>query len=326
MLQATCNASSWIHLTIVHHMERIYSTLTHSGVHCSPYGNSFAMIRFVILCSVFIGAVSISSHQNSSAISGDEYLKLNQNECFVSHNIGSCFKYRLARILWKLATNNLGYFPNENSRDLTSNATRIIRLVHLSVPSNLLLGVDARQLKDDNEITKLMKFLQRTTELFARSHGIQIEISGEGGTRITSEDDSIMEGRARLSRGDKKKRKWLLILPLIILMKIAHLKMTVVPLLLATLGLNVVLIGGGGWLIHYLKYKTLCKIHPHYIQTQTHVYETDPNDYSTFLGSSDVYSSGNTGSGYNTPHDQGPWNTRKNFHAYGGYRVNDRIN
>lgn len=80
------------------------------------------------------------------------------------------------------------------------------------------------------------------------------------------------------SRGlhERKKRKWMIILPLIILMKIAHLKMTVVTLLLGVLGLNVLLVGGVGWLIHYLKFKTLCKIHPQLVQHHSHVYDSDP--------------------------------------------------
>ncbi|XP_055907674.1 uncharacterized protein LOC129942663 [Eupeodes corollae] len=275
------------------------------------------MISRIVLWLLFlISGVSMSA-LNSSSLPVDEFLKFNQKECFVSRRIGSCLKYKAGRIVWKLATNSLGYFPSENSRDLAD--SRRIRFVQLSAPSDtVLLGMNSRNLQDDSEMTKIMKFLQRTAELFARNHGFQVEISSEGGTSISSEND-IPEMGKLLS--DKKKRKWLLILPLIILMKIAHLKMTVVPLLLATLGLNVVLIGGGGWLIHYLKYKTLCKIHPHFIQTHSHVYDSDPNEYSSFLGSSDGYSSPNTGSGYYSPQESGPWNTRKNFHAYGGYKV-----
>lgn len=59
-------------------------------------------------------------------------------------------------------------------------------------------------------------------------------------------------------------------------MKIAHLKMTLVTLLLGVLGLNVLLVGGVGWLIHYLKFKTLCKIHPQLVQHHSHVYDSDP--------------------------------------------------
>jgi len=76
----------------------------------------------------------------------------------------------------------------------------------------------------------------------------------------------------------RKKKKWLIILPLIILLKIAHLKMAVVGMLTAVLGMNVLLVGGVGWLIHYLKYKTMCKIHPHLVQTHSHVYESEPSE------------------------------------------------
>lgn len=82
----------------------------------------------------------------------------------------------------------------------------------------------------------------------------------------------VIEGRGIIQ---KKKYKWLIILPLIILMKIAHLKMKVVTLLLGVLGLNTLILGGTAWIIHYLKFKTLCKIHPHYVQQHTHSYDYD---------------------------------------------------
>lgn len=106
-------------------------------------------------------------------------------------------------------------------------------------------------------------------------------------------------------------------MPLIILMKIAHLKMTLVTLLLGVLGMNVLLVGAMGWLIHYLKFKTLCKIHPHLVQTHSHVYDSDPADYSQFLGSS--YSNGYSPS---SPHEVNAngyskdWGTSKAYHGY----------
>lgn len=74
----------------------------------------------------------------------------------------------------------------------------------------------------------------------------------------------------------RKQRKWLILLPLIILMKIAHLKMTLVGLILGVLALNILIVGGGGWLIHYLKFKTLCKIHPQLVHHHSHAYDSDP--------------------------------------------------
>lgn len=85
------------------------------------------------------------------------------------------------------------------------------------------------------------------------------------------------------SRGDKKKKKWLIILPLIILMKIAHLKMTVVPLLLGIVGLQLITVIGAAYIIYYLKRHTLCKIHPHLVHTQSNVWDTEPGFFVFFF-------------------------------------------
>ncbi|KAL9898254.1 osiris 1 [Glossina fuscipes fuscipes] len=125
---------------------------------------------------------------------------------------------------------------------------------------------------DDSELLGLIKFIKRAAEMFGQRHGFQFVLSSDSGLRITDTGLSE-EGRGR---HEKKKHKWLVILPLIILMKIAYLKMTVVGLLVGVLGLNAVIIGGVGWLIHYLKHKTLCKIHPKFVQHHLHTYDGDP--------------------------------------------------
>lgn len=177
----------------------------------------------------------------------------------------------------------------------------------------------------------IFKFLQRAVETFGRNHGLQLALPKETGARVLDEagEYHVRQPRPNLaqqlrfvteSRGHRKKKKWLIILPLIILMKIAHLKMTLVTLLLGVLGMNVLLVGGTGWLIHYLKYKTLCKIHPHLVQSHSHVYDSDPSDYSQFLGSS--YSNGYAGYSPSSPHEinangySKDWATSKAYHGH----------
>uniref|UniRef100_A0A034UX95 Uncharacterized protein n=1 Tax=Bactrocera dorsalis TaxID=27457 RepID=A0A034UX95_BACDO len=209
----------------------------------------------------------------------DEYLERNQRLCFEKRSFLSCIKYRASKIVWMLATNKLGYFPNEYSRALVGDQRRV-RVIQLGEPADIMVFHDARSLQGDSEFVSIAKFLKRAAETFSRNHAVQVKLSSETGARIV---DSEIDGR---SRHDRKRRKWLVILPLIILLKIAHLKMSVVTLLLGVLGLNVLLVGGMGWLIHYLKFKTLCKIHPHLVQSHSHVYDSDPADYSSFIGSS----------------------------------------
>uniref|UniRef100_A0A0K8UE01 Uncharacterized protein n=1 Tax=Bactrocera latifrons TaxID=174628 RepID=A0A0K8UE01_BACLA len=198
----------------------------------------------------------------------DEYLERNQRLCFEKRSLLSCIKYRASKIVWMLATNKLGYFPNEYSRALAEDQRRV-RVIQLGEPADIMVFHDARSLQGDSEFVSIAKFLKRAAETFSRNHAVQVKLSSETGARIV---DSEVDGR---SRHDRKRRKWLVILPLIILLKIAHLKMSVVTLLLGVLGLNVLLVGGMGWLIHYLKFKTLCKIHPHLVQSHSHVYDSD---------------------------------------------------
>ncbi|KAH8295219.1 hypothetical protein KR018_008795 [Drosophila ironensis] len=248
------------------------------------------------------------------AAHSDAYIARNQKQCFETRSLVSCIKYKASRLIWKVATNSLGFFPSEYGRDLPGDKNRWLRLVQLGEPANeVAVFNDAKSLEGDSELTNILKFLKRALETFGRNHALQLTLSSESGARVLDESE------ARLK---KKKKKWLILLPLIILMKIAHLKMTMVGLLLPVLGMNLLLVGGVGWLIHYLKYKTMCKIHPHLVQTHSHVYESDPSDYSSFVGSSisNSYSPYSSGSG--SPHEVGggsyskDWATSKAYHGY----------
>ncbi|KAM7359468.1 osiris 1 [Cochliomyia hominivorax] len=302
---------------------------------CSySYSYSFiVIITFVIILQILNKSFALetefnqtsNTNQNQSKprsllTNSDDYVARNQKRCVESRSLVSCIKYKASKIVWKLATNSMGYFPNEYGRELRDDKRRI-RFIQLGQPADeIVVFNDARSLEGDNEITLIFKFLKRAAETFGRNHGIQLMVTSDSGARITSGE---MESRGL---HEKKKRKWLIILPLIILMKIAHLKMTVVTLLFGVLGLNVLLVGGVGWLIHYLKFKTLCKIHPQLVQHHSHVYDSDPADYSQFVGSSfpgSYYSSSG-----NSPHEVGgnyyskDWSTSK---AYSGYNYLDTI-
>ncbi|XP_053953199.1 uncharacterized protein LOC128860011 [Anastrepha ludens] len=249
-----------------------------------------------------------ASGQHNLITHSDEYVARNQRRCFEKRSLVSCIKYKASKIIWMLATNSLGYFPNEYSRELVDDQRRI-RIIQLGEPADIAVFIDARGLQGDSEFVSIFKFLKRAAETFGRNHGLQVKLSSDTGARIV---DADVDGR---SRHERKRRKWLIILPLIILLKIAHLKMTVVTLLLGVLGLNVLLVGGIGWLIHYLKFKTLCKIHPHLVQSHSHVYDSDPADYSTFIGSSfpNSYYSGVGGGGHEV--NSKDWATSKAYHG-----------
>ncbi|EDW24272.1 GL24049 [Drosophila persimilis] len=66
------------------------------------------------------------------------------------------------------------------------------------------------------------------------------------------------------------------------------------------------------WRIHYVKYKTMCKIHPHLVQTHSHVYDSEPSDYSH----------SGAGAGHEGNNYSKDWATNK---AYNGYNYLDTI-
>ncbi|XP_061395223.1 uncharacterized protein LOC133330832 [Musca vetustissima] len=263
---------------------------------------------------------SYSSRTSRSLLTKtDAYVVKNQKQCLETRSIVSCIKYKASKIVWKLATNSLGYFPQQNSREM---ADRRISFVQLEEPSDISFFGDVRSFDGDNEMNAIVKFVKRAVEYFGQNHAIQLTVSSETGARIISSD---MEPRRIIKR---KTRKWMILLPLIILMKITHLKMTLVGLILGVLALNILIVGGGGWLIHYLKFKTLCKIHPQLVHHHSHAYDSDPADYSAFVGSTFPGTSHGSSVNTNTHEILNPyyyskdWSTSK---AYQGYNYLDTI-
>lgn len=74
----------------------------------------------------------------------DEYVAENQRKCAETRQLVSCIKYKASRLIWKLATNSLNYFPNEYSRELREDKRRI-RFIQLAEPATeVVLFKDAR--------------------------------------------------------------------------------------------------------------------------------------------------------------------------------------
>ncbi|KAI9584879.1 hypothetical protein GQX74_006774 [Glossina fuscipes] len=261
----------------------------------------------------------VSASGRVSPVHSDEYVGRQLRQCRDTRNLLSCIKYKATKIVWKFAVNGFAFFPHEHGRELREDKRRI-RFIQLDEPSDIAAFSNARSQQDDSELLGLIKFIKRAAEMFGQRHGFQFALSSDSGLRITDTGLSE-EGRGR---HEKKKHKWLVILPLIILMKIAYLKMTVVGLLVGVLGLNAVIIGGVGWLIHYLKHKTLCKIHPKFVQHHLHTYDGDPTEYSQFVGSSAHYSPSSGG----TPYEIGSQSYSKDWsmsRAYKGYNMLDGV-
>lgn len=79
-------------------------------------------------------------------------------------------------------------------------------------------------------------------------------------------------------------KKWHIIFPIAILIKLMHIKLMLNIALLAIGLLQILTIGGGVLLFHYLKNNTLCKINPHLIQTHSHITsESEHGNYFSFI-------------------------------------------
>lgn len=95
-----------------------------------------------------------SSARSSAARAGggslvahsDVYIARNQRECFETRNLVSCIKYKASKLVWKLATNGMGFFPNEYERELDK--PRWLRLVQLGEPADdIIVFNDAKSLE-----------------------------------------------------------------------------------------------------------------------------------------------------------------------------------
>lgn len=86
-----------------------------------------------------------TSYQHNNIAHTDEYMIRSQRRCLEKRNLISCLKYKASKIVWMLATNKLGYFPNEYSRALVEDERRI-RVIQLGEPADIVVFNDARSL------------------------------------------------------------------------------------------------------------------------------------------------------------------------------------
>lgn len=105
------------------------------------YGNVQAQTTTEVpLTSSLATKVEVSSARSTARAGGslvahsDVYIARNQRECFETRNLVSCIKYKASKLVWKLATNGMGFFPNEYERELDK--PRWLRLVQLGEPAD----------------------------------------------------------------------------------------------------------------------------------------------------------------------------------------------
>ncbi|XP_055380317.1 uncharacterized protein LOC129611253 isoform X5 [Condylostylus longicornis] len=277
----------------------------------------------------------------------DNYLITNQKECLKSRNFLSCLKYRASKFIWSLATNRYKYFDSSNSRSLininknnyndenfnddddndddddlstgrnekTYNNSIVnkknfqMKFVYLNTPSDLELFEETRTFQGDGEISKAVKFVKRAIQTFVQHHGLQVSLDSLGGFQVSRGGKNFITGRGHNHKEVKKRLKFAILLPIIILIKLFHFKLTVIPLLFLMNGLNLLLIAGGTYILYYLKHHTICKIKPHLLESHSHVWNEVPSDYSSF---------GYPGSDSSSPFVLGnkDWASSKAYNAY----------
>lgn len=94
-----------------------------------------------------LDVIGSSARSSASLVAhSDVYIARNQRECFETRNLVSCIKYKASKLVWKLATNGMGFFPNEYERELDK--PRWLRLVQLGEPADdIIVFNDAKSLE-----------------------------------------------------------------------------------------------------------------------------------------------------------------------------------
>ncbi|XP_035891570.1 uncharacterized protein LOC118502931 [Anopheles stephensi] len=240
----------------------------------------------------------------------DDYVLNTQSECYKSKRLLSCFKYRFSRYLWSFATGRMNWFAAENQAVESTGGG--LKLVRLNEPKEDDVFPEARQISPyDSELIKGAKFLQRSLNTFIASHGVQVGMGAESGARFLADEDFEARGKKQ------KQRKWSLILPLAVMLKLVHLKLLLKPILLGVGLIQVLLIAGGLLLFHFFRNTNICKIQPHVIHAHSHISsESSPELSYAAYGAYPSYSA----SPYNAYSKD--WASNR---AYSGYSFLDAI-
>uniref|UniRef100_A0A182Q7I3 Uncharacterized protein n=1 Tax=Anopheles farauti TaxID=69004 RepID=A0A182Q7I3_9DIPT len=235
-----------------------------------------ALVLLAVVCQGTVGEPDPGPAGAGSAVPTklDDFVLNTQSECYKSKRLLSCFKYRFSRYLWSFATGRMNWFAAENQAGVETASG--LKLVRLNEPKEDDVFPEARQISPyDSELVKGAKFLQRSLNTFIASHGVQVGVGAESGARFLSDDE--FEGRGKQKQ---KQRKWSLILPLAVMLKLVHLKLLLKPILLGVGLIQVLLIAGGLLIFHFFRNTNICKIQPHVIHAHSHIASESSPDLS----------------------------------------------
>lgn len=87
--------------------------------------------------------------------SADNYVTSSQSECFTSKRIFSCFRYRVARYIWSVASGHANLFQPDVVGPSVMNST--VNFVQLSEPSRMDIFPEAREISGKKHYIKMRK-------------------------------------------------------------------------------------------------------------------------------------------------------------------------
>ncbi|XP_058460020.1 uncharacterized protein LOC131435794 [Malaya genurostris] len=266
------------------------------------------LLLLVVTTVTVTGADDSGGASTSSSNKLDDYVLTTQSECYKSKRLISCFKYRISRYIWSFASGRMDWLLAEKHAYEGGNG---VKLVRLNEPQEDDVFPEARQISPyDNEMLKATKFMQRSLNTFIASHGVRLGAGADSGARFL-DDGEDFDGRG------KKKRRWSMILPLALLLKLVHMKLLLKPILLGVGLIQILLIAGGLFIFNYFRNSNICRIQPHVIHSHSHIAsESAPELSYASYGSYPSYSA----SPYNAYNKD--WATNR---AYSGYSFLDAI-
>ncbi|XP_037037943.1 uncharacterized protein LOC119075581 [Bradysia coprophila] len=181
--------------------------------------------KFFVFCLIFVISDIRCSEQNT-----DKYITSSKAECFSSKRLFSCIKYKAARFIWSVAVGRIQFNLLNDER---------FNLVKIANDSDDNEFWEYRHDQDVSETSKILSFLKRSVHTFLAAHGFQISFDNDIGARL------LPDAHSHHSTG-KKKRKLKLIVPLLILLKVA-------AILVGIGGIQLLLVGGGLFFYQYVR-------------------------------------------------------------------------
>ncbi|XP_055587677.1 uncharacterized protein LOC129740097 isoform X2 [Uranotaenia lowii] len=229
----------------------------------------------VIVATVWAADDSGGSTSGAVPAKLDDYVLTTQSECYKSKRLVSCFKYRISRYIWSFASGRVNWFQSEDkARESGGNGLRLVRLNEHQEDD---VFPEARLITPyDNELLKAGKFLQRSLNTFIGAHGVRVGMGAESGARFLDDDD-VFDGRG------KKRRRWSMILPLALMLKLVHMKLLLKPILIGVGFIQLLLIVGGLIIFNYFRHSSICRLQPHVVHSHSHIgSESAPVSYTAY--------------------------------------------